>query len=195
MIHRIQTIIETGTYLGNTTLAFSAMAPHIHTIENNHQFVAIARRKFKNKKNIRLHIGSSPEVLRVLLPKIRSRSLFFLDAHWYNYFPLLDELRAIAKHADITKVIVIHDFFVPKTTFGYDSYIVPSSSPMLDQIRTAVDIVIRSTIPRLFHRLPNKQRLDFAYIKDDLAKISFTYTHHYNTQAVGKKRGVIFIEF
>src|SRR5690606_34701363 len=48
--------------------------------------------------------------------------LFFLDAHWQQYNPLLDELKVIAE-AGLKPVIVIHDFKVPfRDDLGYDSY-------------------------------------------------------------------------
>lgn len=47
------------------------------------------------------------------------RLFFFLDAHWNDHCPLLDELDAIAA-AKVKPCIIIHDFQVPGTDFGFD---------------------------------------------------------------------------
>ena len=95
--HHVKTVVETGTFLGESTLAFADMIPKVHTIENNAQFASVADKKFSDKPGITLHRGSSPEVLHALCPKLKTDTLYFLDAHWYDYWPLLDELgRALA---------------------------------------------------------------------------------------------------
>jgi hypothetical protein len=45
-----------------------------------------------------------------------------LDAHWQDYWPLLNELKEIAKTHNNTCCIVIDDFQVPNRPFKYDSY-------------------------------------------------------------------------
>jgi hypothetical protein len=48
--------------------------------------------------------------------------LLFLDAHWYDYWPLPDELDIIASHLD-KAVFIIHDFQVPgRPDFKFDCY-------------------------------------------------------------------------
>ena len=57
-----------------------------------------------------------------MLVKIVQPVFFYLDAHWYNYNPLLDELKVIAKYNMNKSVIAIHDFKVPGKDFGYDKF-------------------------------------------------------------------------
>jgi hypothetical protein len=47
--------------------------------------------------------------------------LFYLDAHWESHLPLLDELKHIAA-SGVNAVIAIHDFYVPNSGFGFDTY-------------------------------------------------------------------------
>ena len=120
--HSIRTIIETGTYHGVTTQFLSSRAPQIHTIEINLRYQTIARELLKDLQNIRLHLGNSPQVLKGILPRITQPALFFLDAHWGGYCPLLDELSTMAQAGITRPIIAIHDFQVPGTDLGYDTY-------------------------------------------------------------------------
>lgn len=48
--------------------------------------------------------------------------MFYLDAHWYDYMPLPDELAAIASQCQ-RGVIVIDDFLIPEQPkYLYDEY-------------------------------------------------------------------------
>jgi hypothetical protein len=114
-------IIETGTFEGDTTLALACIASHVHTIELNPKYLAIAKEKLKDLSNIYFYQGSSPEVLNDMLKGAENNILFFLDAHWNSYNPLLDELKMIKKH-NLKPVIAIHDFKVPGKPFGFDTY-------------------------------------------------------------------------
>jgi len=76
-------------------------------------------------KNVNVVLGSSPDFLDSILcgPMLKiKRILFFLDAHWDDYCPLLDELKLIADN-NLEPVIAIHDFKVPDCPLlGFDSY-------------------------------------------------------------------------
>jgi predicted O-methyltransferase YrrM len=117
----IKYIIETGTFEGDTTMALACIAQHVHTIEISDQYLAKAKEKLKDLANIYFYKGSSPEVLNEILRGAENNILFFLDAHWNSYNPLIDELKVIHKHG-LKPVIAIHDFKVPGKPFGFDSY-------------------------------------------------------------------------
>jgi hypothetical protein len=59
--------------------------------------------------NLIYETKNSPAFLRARLPEIRTGSMFFLDAHWGAYWPLLDEMAIIFKECE-KPVIVIDDF-------------------------------------------------------------------------------------
>lgn len=117
----IQAIVETGLDKGRSTERFVTMAPFVYGIDNVIQCVEDTRTRLLNtgKSNWCLLHSNSPDALKQLSTRLPDQTLYFLDAHWQAYWPLLDEIRAIRPS---TGVIVIHDFQVPGTNFGCDSY-------------------------------------------------------------------------
>ena len=119
---KVQSIVETGTYYGDTTLGFSKLfSGHIFTIELNRECFVEASKTLHSCTNVSCLLGSSPKVMDELLPKLKQPVFFYLDAHWNEYWPILDELKIIAKHR-IRSIIMIHDFFVPNSGLVFDSY-------------------------------------------------------------------------
>lgn len=121
--------IETGTYSGSTSVFLSDHLSLVHTIEINNENYNRSERNFQilDKNNIILHHGSSEVVFKTLLPKIKEEIgdeyiLFYLDAHWNDYWPLLDELELIFQYIKDKAIIIIDDFQVPNRNFGFDSY-------------------------------------------------------------------------
>ena len=122
---KIECIIETGTFRGKTTAFLSETFPNldIYTIEVNFKNFLEAEQNLKPYKNITLICGSSEKKLEELLPTLKGkRLLFYLDAHWEEYWPLLDEFEAIRKNAKDMCCIVIDDFKVPYRQFQHDAY-------------------------------------------------------------------------
>lgn len=119
----IKTAVETGTYHGTTTRWFAEHFDKVYSAEINEQNYIIAKAKLMNQTNVEVLLGNSPVVLETILPKLEGEMLlFYLDAHWNQYWPLLDEMKVIAKTHKNNCVIVIDDFKVPHRTFQYDSY-------------------------------------------------------------------------
>jgi predicted O-methyltransferase YrrM len=122
----IDAVVETGTYQGATTAWFSHAVPEVHSIEIEEEFYQVARQNLgEHYDNCVLHFGNSPDVLKQLLPQMKDkRILFYLDAHWNNYWPIKAELQAIAQsHARGQCVIVIDDFQIPgRSDIPFDSY-------------------------------------------------------------------------
>lgn len=180
----IDTIIETGTYRGATTVQLAKMCNNVHTIEINEANFNEAKKRIdacEDKLKIRQIFGSSEDVLDYLVPCIGEdleqctvlykklyRIFFFLDAHWGDYNPLLDELKILAQ-LNIKPVIAIHDFYNPNhPDYGFDTY------------------------------EDGKLIYDYAYIEKSLevlynGKLNEAFTIEYNGESEGAKRGVIFI--
>ncbi len=119
--HKINLIIETGTYMGGTTKVMSGWVDQVITIESNIEYMVAASKYLAGVDNVHCVHGDSAKVMKdYILP---NRNILLLaDAHWMDACPLLDELRQIAE-AGIKPVIVIHDFVVPNhPELGYDSY-------------------------------------------------------------------------
>ena len=121
--------IETGTLRGWTTAALSDIFPKVFTIENDLTSYAVSKILLSEKKNVQLFLGNSGEVLVSLLQELKptltdnQHIFFYLDAHWNEFWPLLDELHSIDKHIGPKSVIMIDDIQVPgRPDIPFDSY-------------------------------------------------------------------------
>ncbi len=120
----IDVAVETGTSQGSTTTLFSLLFDEVHTIEIVESVYYQTQKRLSGIDNVHCHLGSSEAVLKELLPSLKDkRILFYLDAHWQSYWPLLDELEEISKTHKDNCIIVIDDFKVPgRPEIAYDSY-------------------------------------------------------------------------
>lgn len=122
---KITTAVETGTWeTGNTARFFSLVFDQVDTIEIDPTIYQRAVSNLMQYPNIHCFQGSSETILSQLLPQYMHQPvLFYLDAHWYEKWPLLDELEAISiTHRD-NCVIVIDDFKVPgRSDIPFDAY-------------------------------------------------------------------------
>lgn len=149
---KTDTLIETGTFWGESSIVFSKFHTNVITCEINDFNIKKAIINFKrngfseesisytktynlkvfkfvkSNKNIWLIKGSSELVLEsIFLGELNynfeTPFTFFLDAHWDLYWPLIDELRLIGDFKLSDSKIIIHDFKVPGfDDWGYDSY-------------------------------------------------------------------------
>jgi hypothetical protein len=164
--YKIDLIIETGTYFGYTTKKLAELAP-VKTIEINKEYFEASSKMLKSIPliDVESYNGDSPTVLNQILNENEYNNvLFFLDAHWGDVCPLLDELHIIRQNQPNNIVIVIHDFLVPnRPDLGFDKY--------------------------------KGQAFTFEWIKPHIDGIYGLdqYSFHYNTEADGAKRGIIYI--
>jgi hypothetical protein len=122
--YQLQDAVETGTYEGNTTMFLSLLFDKVYSFEILESMHERSKKSLAGQENIELILGSSGKNLVPLLAKLKGRRvLFYLDAHWHDYWPLLDELKAIAKTHKDQCVILIDDAYVPKFKgIPHDSY-------------------------------------------------------------------------
>ncbi len=121
-----EAIVETGTFRGSTTefLAQQSNLP-VFSVESSPRYHRYAARRLRRSPRVRLTLGDSVAFLDRLkldptIPK--TRVFFYLDAHWYEHLPLLDEIRIIAAHWS-DPVIMVDDFRVPDDNgYAYDDY-------------------------------------------------------------------------
>lgn len=119
-----QAIVETGTYLGTSTLFFAANAPSscpVHTVELDDFYYRFAKKRFERKGvDINIHKMSSEAFLEGTRFDVE-RLFCYLDAHWYKYLPIREEIRALSDYPQV--VIGIDDFEVPgEPSWGFDDY-------------------------------------------------------------------------
>jgi|JI10StandDraft_1071094.scaffolds.fasta_scaffold00236_22 predicted O-methyltransferase YrrM len=122
--YNIHTAVETGTFIGNTTVFLSLLFDDVYTIEIVEKTYQKTAKKLKAYPNVKCFLGSSEVILTKILPNIKGkRTLFYLDAHWDDHWPLREELLEISKTHHNNCVIVIDDFKVPgRKDIPYDKY-------------------------------------------------------------------------
>lgn len=115
-------------------------------------------------KRIYSFFGDSADTINIVCKynKFKRPFFFFLDAHWdwrqtrqEKYWPILNEMKMIAKHKLSDSIIIIDDFKHDKG-FGYDS----------------------------IHLGGKEIILDWDYVKDDMLKINKDYKIGYNQETV-----------
>jgi len=163
--NNLDTVIETGTFHGATTIWFSKNFNKVYTVECNETYFKESGENMGNLRNVTRKLQDSPAFLKEVLPLVDdSNTIIFLDAHWYTN-PVLNELVAI-KESGKKPILAIHDFMVPDhPEFGYDIY--PEQ-----------DIIY------------NWEWIE-KYIEDIYGKKG--YRKEYNTEATGAMRGCVFI--
>lgn len=125
-IIKASAIIETGTFLGNSTSLMAEQFPNapIYTSEVFEKHYRLSTERLRKYPNVKVIKKSSVDFLKDLSDKglFGKTPLFFLDAHWWNYWPLGDEMKIITNKIK-SAVIVIDDFKVPNNPqFKYDIY-------------------------------------------------------------------------
>jgi hypothetical protein len=144
--HGLEVAIETGTCLGSTLCWLVKTFPfHVRSYEVNDAWGYIAKERLhlidlSDPPMIDLCRESSATGFEMVdTDGCADRTLVFLDAHWGDQCPLSDELEAIAKQG-AKPCIVIHDFQVPGTDFGYDK--MPDGRPFnLDLVREHLNAI------------------------------------------------------
>jgi hypothetical protein len=124
---RPHAIVETGTFLGDTTELMSQTGLPVFTIELNPRNYGYVRARFWRARNIKLLHGDTRTSLRELfdgaLHPLSGRAVFYyLDAHWNDDLPLAEEIDIVFSRCPLA-VVMIDDFEVPSDAgYGYDDY-------------------------------------------------------------------------
>lgn len=117
--------VETGTLYGYTSAFVQRVFKSpVFSCEINPTFQRINRANLFWLNQINLFRSDSVDFLKDVCheSKIGKNPMFYLDAHWYDYMPLPDELAAIADQCE-RGIILIDDFLVPQEPkFLYDEY-------------------------------------------------------------------------
>ena len=148
----ITQFVETGTYLGHTCRYVAARYPTLPviTLESNADFFAASRSVLRRFQNVTQLYGNSARTLQQALQNglIQGCPLFFLDAHWYDYLPLPEEIQSIGKYLG-QAVVLIHDFQIPGwPEFGFDVCNGIAIGPELLQAAQAADKTYDVFFPR-----------------------------------------------
>ena len=124
--HGIKTIVETGVWRGYSTRRFAHLAESVIGIEIDRDMAEAAKATCAELVNVRIIEGDSSKMLGPIIGYgmtwLAHPALYYLDAHWREYSPLIDEIDAIAEHDAGPAVIIIHDCEVPGKDFGFDPH-------------------------------------------------------------------------
>jgi hypothetical protein len=124
-----EAIVETGTFRGTTTDYFSKSGLPVFSVEIHPRWFAYASLRFRNHNQVRVFEGNSPDFLTDLTRSSwcpRARVLFYLDAHVqdstrFYQAPLVEELEIILSNWQ-QSVVMIDDFQVPGSSYGFDDW-------------------------------------------------------------------------
>jgi hypothetical protein len=109
--------VETGTFLGDTTIAMAAVFQRCWTVEIDEALYQQALRKFEGHPHITAIRGDSETTIADILKDIDAPAIFWLDGHYSRGntgrgvldSPIMNELRRIFEHPIKTHVILIDD--------------------------------------------------------------------------------------
>ena len=122
----IETLVETGTYLGNMIFAQRNNFKKIYSVELSPVFFEKAKKRFKSYKHINILFGDSSDILPKIIKELQKSTLFWLDGHYSggetaeSNCPVLNELDAIT-NSPIIHEILIDDARCFDGTDGYPS--------------------------------------------------------------------------
>ena len=113
----LNTLIETGTYTGDTLAALKNEFERIYSVELNPELVRRVRERFRDEPHISILHGDSAARLPEILAEVRTPALFWLDSHYSGgvtalgsqITPILEELDAILAHPVRGHVLLIDD--------------------------------------------------------------------------------------
>ena len=113
----LDTLVETGTFLGDMLAACRGRFRRLYSIELNMQLYMQARRRFADAQDIVVLPGDSAAVLPVILRNLDGPALFWLDAHAMEGLhepgraitPIVDELNQLFSFGIDGGAILIDD--------------------------------------------------------------------------------------
>jgi hypothetical protein len=135
---RLRTVVETGTFTGETVEALRHRSAQVVSIELAPELHAAAARRFGTARNVRLLQGNSVTLLPDVVAALEAPTLFWLDGHYAgagtgsageSRSPLMDEVRTLLARPPRGDVILIDD---ARQLSGRDGY------PSLDAVCTAI---------------------------------------------------------
>lgn len=121
----IERVIETGAFRGATTSYLAQFGKPVVTIEISPRFAAYVRARLRALPNVEVRNANSVDGLKSIVAAgvgLQDTTFIYLDAHWYDYLPLREELELV--FANFSRAIVmIDDFAVPDDPgYAFDDY-------------------------------------------------------------------------
>jgi|688.fasta_scaffold38270_2 hypothetical protein len=117
-LKNITKAIETGTYEAHSAMCLSKLFDKVETIElfsqnnpyNNKSLTELYENIKIDYKNINFHFGKSHEIMENLFKQNPNETFFILlDAHTFNYSPMLEELKSIQQFSNKKDHVIMID--------------------------------------------------------------------------------------
>jgi hypothetical protein len=80
--YRLDTFVETGTYLGDMIWGVRRTFREIHSIELEPSLYQRAVKRFRGERHVHLYQGDSAELLGDIVARLTGPALFWLDGHY-----------------------------------------------------------------------------------------------------------------
>lgn len=114
--YELKTLVETGTYLGDTLFALYPHFDKLYSIELSEHYHEKARQRFRKYPKIELIQGDSAKQISNVVASLKEPALFWLDGHYSAGLtakgekdtPIYEELTAVFS-SSLPHVIVIDD--------------------------------------------------------------------------------------
>lgn len=116
--YQCDAIIETGSNMGDTTDYLARAYPNLSivTCDVVDKYVDIVKRRVGFMPHTHVEKIDSPDLIAKFKDEFRC-PLYYLDAHWYEDWPLERELGLIENG-----VVCVDDFNIGHPRFGFDKY-------------------------------------------------------------------------
>jgi hypothetical protein len=123
----IDTLVETGTYLGDMVFANLNSFKNIYSIELDKRLYERAKKRFKNYNHVIIYHGDSAIILNKIVKNLKQKTLFWLDAHYSGGVtsktnketPIKEELKIIIKNWEKGNIVLIDDAKLFNGNQGY----------------------------------------------------------------------------
>lgn len=143
-----KTLVETGTFLGDTTWSLKSHFKHLHSIEVEPGLAGFARKRFLHHPHVAIHEGDSAALLAGVCETIQTNCLFYLDGHYSGGFtgmgtkecPIIEELGAIFNHTSHPFKIIIDDARLFGSHPAYPDISVIHDFLLTQKIKTSIRI-------------------------------------------------------
>jgi hypothetical protein len=188
--------VETGTYLGDTTRILRSLVPRVWTIELSDCLFRDAQQRLADLDDIEFICGDSAQMLKTIVPELRSPALFWLDAHFMAggigaggeaQCPIIDEIATIdSSSVGEGSVLLIDDadLFLGGPPPAYRRSDFPSFVEIVDALRLRHDRLVTVVHDVIVAVPPWGQPVIEAYCQSERERI----LHHELTSVAGRVR-------
>ena len=116
--YNVKTFVETGTNAGDTSYYMAKTYPDIKIItsEIDPYLFTFASDRLKEFDNVEVFLQSSEKTVKQISDSIEN-PLYYLDAHWNEYWPLVDEIKNIKNG-----VVCVADANINDSFYHFDDY-------------------------------------------------------------------------